>query len=350
MSSGEDIADIPPPIMSSGEDTTGGSPPIISAGEATPGMPPPVDSSGDNTDNSVNFSGGLLDLLYERYGFLNPGSNGADAYEGTIDWRSTRAVLGLAADSQWVQELLAHDNNIHNRIRQAISRFVEDLLRTTEKIPAALWDIHPDSQEPLERNSCFKIRKRDLHFEGSTSPVSAYLVSAADSSSSVIVMLHDAATVLECYRRCSTIMEMINFLSTNGRPFRTLVPQNLVKQPKPQRILPVPTLGVFPSNYSPALRDYRYYEQRRRDFCELPRVRAGVLKGGIIWRLIWDSIGAPAEELVSDGPSEQVFTHGTSLQDPDSSDVLCDDELTEGEMNFICGVYTVFTGMLCILR
>ena len=81
----------------------------------------------------------------------------ADAYEGTIDWRSTRAVLGLAADSQWVQELLAHDNNIHNRIRQAISRFVEDLLHTTEKIPTALWDIHPDSQEPLQRNSCFKI-------------------------------------------------------------------------------------------------------------------------------------------------------------------------------------------------
>ena len=94
MSSGEDIADIPPPIMSSGEDTTGGSPPIISAGEATPGMPPPVDSSGDNTDNSVNFSGGLLDLLYERYGFLNPGSNGADAYEGT--GLSIGALRGLS--------------------------------------------------------------------------------------------------------------------------------------------------------------------------------------------------------------------------------------------------------------
>jgi hypothetical protein len=113
-------------------------------------------------------------------------------------------------------------------------------------------------------------------------------------------------------------------------------------------VLPAPTLGVFSSDYSPALRDYLYYEQLRRDFCKLPRARAGVLKGGIIWRLVWDSIGAPVEELVSDGPSEQVFTYGTSLRDPDSSDVLCDDELTEGEMNFICGVYTVFTGMLCI--
>jgi hypothetical protein len=271
-------------------------------------------------------------------------------YEGALDWRSTRAILGLAGDSQWVRELLAHDDNIRNdHIRQAISRFVEDLLRTTEKMPVALWDIHPNSPEPLERNSHFKIRKRDMHFENSTNLVSAYLISAADSSHSGIVMLDDAATVLECYRRCSTIMEIIRFLSANGRPFRTLVPQNLIEQPKPHHVLPAPTLGVFSSNYSPALRDYRYYEELRRDFCKLPRAHAGVLKGGIIWRLVWDSIGAPAEELVSDGPSEQVLTYGTSLRDPDSSDLLCDDELTEGEMNFICGVYTVFTGMLCIL-
>ena len=156
--SGEGITDVPPPVIPSGEGITDVPPPVIPSGEGTTYVPPPVNSSDDNSDNSVNFSGGLLDLLYERYGFLNPGPNDTSLYEGTFDWRSTCAVLGLSTDSQWVQELLAHNNNIHNNhIRQAISRFVEDLLCAPKKMPTALWDIHPDSQEPLQRNSNFKI-------------------------------------------------------------------------------------------------------------------------------------------------------------------------------------------------
>jgi len=221
--SGEDTTDVSPPVISMSEGTPGVPPPIIPLGKGTTNVPLPVNSSGDNLDNPVNFNGGLLDLLYERYGFLNPGSDDA-VYESTFDWRSTRAVLGLHNDSQWVQELLAHDDNIRNvQIQRAISRFIEDLLRATETMPMALWDIHPDSQEPLQRNSHFKTQRRDIHFEGSTNPVQAYLISAADSSGSWIVMLHDAATVLECYRRCTSIMEMMTFLSSNGRPFRTLV-------------------------------------------------------------------------------------------------------------------------------
>jgi hypothetical protein len=101
MSSGEDTTEIPPitflgedttgvsPVISVGKDTTGVSPPIISMGkgttsiplpiiplgEGTTGVPPPVNSSDDNSDNSVNLSNRLLNLLYERYGFLNPGPN-----------------------------------------------------------------------------------------------------------------------------------------------------------------------------------------------------------------------------------------------------------------------------------
>ena len=342
ISPGEDtdaLCIIPP-----GEGTADVPPPIVPSGEGTSDVPPHVNSSGDNSESEpspINFVGGLLDLLHERYGFLRPRSNDGAVYNSMLDWRSTRAILGLSSESQRVQELLAHDNNIRNdRLQKAISCFIENLLRRTEKMPMALWDIHPDSHEPLQQNPHFRIRKRKVHFEHLANTAQAYLISAIDSSDRWTVMLHDAATVLECHRRCSTLTDMLRFLSTNGRPFRTLSPRNLIEQPKPQRVLAAPTLGVFPPDYSPTLHDYRHYEQLRRDFCKLPRARAAVLKGGIIWRLVLDGIGAPAEQIVSDG----VFTYGTSLQDPDSSEVLCNDELTEGEMDFICGVYTLFTG------
>jgi hypothetical protein len=346
--SGEGTSDFPPPIVPSGEGTSDFPSPIVPPRESTSNMPAHVNSSGDSSEcnpSPINFIGGLLGLLYERYGFLHPGSNDGAVYDSMLDWRSTRAILGLSSESQRVQKFLAQDNNIRNdHLQKAISCFIENLLRTTERIPLALWDLHPDSQEPLQRNPHFRIRKREVHFEHRTNTIQAYLISAIDSSDRRTVMLHDAATVLECYRGCSTLTEMLHFLSTNGRPFRTLFPRCLLEQPKPQRVLAAPTLGVFSPDFSPMLRDYHCYERLRRDFCQLPRIRAAVLKGGIIWRLVLDGIGASAEEIVSDGPSDQVLTYGTSFQDPDSSDVLYDDKLTEGEMDFICGVYTLFTG------
>jgi hypothetical protein len=104
------------------------------------------------------------------------------------------------------------------------------------------------------------------------------------------------------------------------------------------------TLGYYPKDYQPGLREYRYYERVRKEFCSLPRARAALTKGGIIWRLALESIGIPAEEIVSNGPSEEVFTHGTSVTNPQTSDVLWDDELSEEEKDLMCGVYRVFTG------
>ena len=55
-----------------------------------------------------------------------------------------------------------------------------------------------------------------------------------------------------------------------------------------------------------------------------------------------ESIGAPAEEIVRNGPSQEVFTHGISIEDPLT--VLWDDELSDAEKDLMCGVYHVFTG------
>jgi hypothetical protein len=315
--------------------------------DTPPSLPASSYDEDDSTDtlSSVVFVGGLLDILYERYGFLNPGSDAGAALTSSLDWTTTRSILGLISNAPLIQELLSYDNlHRNNGIQSAISHFIQYMLDPVQTIPAALYDIHPESPEPLAHNPHFHIFKRNTKLENDASPADVYFVQLARGSDGMEVMLRDPATVLECYRRFDTLHNIIAFLFMNGRPFYTFLPQHRIPQPQPARMTPSPTLGYYPKDYNPGLREYRYYERVRKEFCSLPRARAALTRGNIIWRLALESIGVPAEEIVSDGPSEEVFTHGTCITNLRTSDVLWDDELSEEEKDLMCGVYRVFTG------
>jgi hypothetical protein len=309
-------------------------------------LPAPSYDKDDSTDtlSSVVFAGGLLDILYERYGFLDPGPNASAALTSSLDWMATRSILGLNSDAPLIQELLSYDNLHKNDIQGAISHFIQYMLDPVQTIPAALYDIHPESPDPLVHKPHFHIFKRNTKLQNDVSPADVYFVQSARGSDGMEVMLRDPATVLECYRQFDTLHDIIAFLFKNGRSFYTFLPQYRIPQPQPARMTPSPTLGYYPKDYKPGLREYRYYERVRKEFCSLPRARAALTRGNIIWRLALESIGVPAEEIVSDGPSEEVFIHGTRITKLQTSDVLWDDELSEEEKDLVCGVYRVFTG------
>jgi hypothetical protein len=292
----------------------------------------------------VVFDGGLLDILYQQYGFLNPGPNASTIYTNNLDWKATRSILGLVNNTPLIQELLSKDNIRKDSVQSAISHFIWCMVHPTQTIPAALCDIHPESPEPLPHNPHFHIFKRTVKLEKDARPTDVYFVQSVDLPGGMEVMLRDPATVLECYRQFTTLQTAITFLFTNGRPFYTFVSQTHIPQPQPMRMKPSPTLGFYAKDYKPGLREYRHYERIRKEFCSLPRARAALTRGGIIWRLALESIGIPAKELVKNGPSQEVFTHGISVTNPQTSNILWDDELSEEEMDLICGVCQVFTG------
>jgi hypothetical protein len=300
----------------------------------------------DSTDTlfPVVFDGGLLDILYQRYGFLNLGPNASTIYTNNLDWKATRSILGLVNNTPLIQELLSKDNIRKDSVQSAISHFIWCMVHPTQTIPAALCDIHPESPEPLPHNPHFHIFKRTVKLEKDARPTDVYFVQSVDLPGGMEVMLRDPATVLECYRQFTTLQTAITFLFTNGRPFYTFVSQTHIPQPQPMRMKPSPTLGFYAKDYKPGLREYRHYERIRKEFCSLPRARAALTRGGIIWRLALESIGIPAKELVKNGPSQEVFTHGISVTNPQTSNILWDDELSEEEMDLICGVCQVFTG------
>ena len=290
----------------------------------------------------VVFTCGLLDILYTRYGFLNPGPKSTTTYANNFDWNATRSILGLFSDAPLVRELLSIDN-LGNGVQEAISHFIQCILRSDQTMPATLWDIHPQSPEPLAHNLCFHILKRKTGLENDGSS-DGYIIRSADFSDGMEVVLHDAATVLQCYRQFDSLKDFLPFLFLNGMPFRTFVSQNRIPAPQPMCTKLLPTMGCYPKGYEPGLREYHYYEKLRKEFCNLPRARAALTRGSIIWRLALESMGVTAEEIVTNGPSQEVFSHGSHIEDPQTLNVLWDDQLSEEEKDLMCGVYRVFTG------
>jgi len=171
-----------------------------------------------------------------------------------------------------------------------------------------------------------------------------YFVQPADFSDGMEVMLRDPATVLECYRQFTTLQDIVTFLFRNGRPFYTFLSQSRIPEPQPIRVRYSPTLGFYAQDYQPGLREYRYYEGVRKEFCGLPRARAALTRGGIIWRLALESFGFRRKRLSEMGLRKKVLTYGISVTNLQTSNILWDDELTEEEKNLICGVCQVFTG------
>jgi hypothetical protein len=101
--SGKGASDFPPPIVPSGKGASDFPSPIVPPRKSTSNMPAHMNSSGNSSEcnpSPINFIGGLLGLLYERYRFLHPGSNDGAVYNSMLDWRSTRAILGLSSESQ----------------------------------------------------------------------------------------------------------------------------------------------------------------------------------------------------------------------------------------------------------
>ncbi|KAJ7171904.1 hypothetical protein B0H12DRAFT_1040615 [Mycena haematopus] len=100
-------------------------------------------------------------------------------------------------------------------------------------------------------------------------------------------------------------------------------------------------LGYRPQDYQPDVWDYRSYLERRTQLLRSSRGLVALRSGGIIARI--------AREVVSleDGlidPSDYPLDHGICFWDGKSAKTLRGEQLTDDEVDVICGVYHVATG------
>ncbi|KAI1789776.1 hypothetical protein LXA43DRAFT_892236 [Ganoderma leucocontextum] len=103
------------------------------------------------------------------------------------------------------------------------------------------------------------------------------------------------------------------------------------------------TLGWRKQDFQPDFWDYKEYQRRAYAILSQPKGRAALLRGGIVWRLALEILGAgPSVELAQQGPSSDVWHYGQAFV-PSRGDASYDDALSSDELDVICGVYKVYT-------
>lgn len=144
----------------------------------------------------------------------------------------------------------------------------------------------------------------------------------------------DASTVLLIFRRqWSTVEVIARELVQRGVPFRTVAA--ITTHPAPLPYVPSRGLGARPQDHKTTIEDYTEYVRRRNDLLRGPKGRAALLRGGIVARI---ARGVIETDIILDGPSRDARPVGEF-----GRFTLVDDELTQADLDIICGVYYVKT-------
>jgi hypothetical protein len=289
------------------------------------------------TPISLQFTRTLLDDIYLRYGFIGARFRGTITQKPKLKWTMVEKLFGNVG------------SNVGPHAQIALIYFLETLLSADDSAVSLnqIWDLATDSVLPLADHINRRFR---LVVQRSAVLGTIYFIKAKDRMSNDVpwqLTLTDAATVLECFRHeeATSIGILALFLFRHGRPFSTRIRRTKIQTPL-LRPIPLLVLGWRPKGHKPTVNEYNFYEcYRKAFFDDHPHSRSAHTKGAIIWRLALEAAGHRAEQYVLDGPSE-VLDHGACMELEESAESLWDDELSEAEMDLICGVYKYATGEL----
>jgi hypothetical protein len=277
----------------------------------------------------------LLTWVYSRFGFVSEVSGESYErleFEGMPD-----------RDLEWLdvcKKLAFHEaqSDVPNGHRNPIRDFVSALI-TVGHAPGSLWDISASSPHHLGNISDALVRITPLVVAGE---VVLYFIDPEHRRTTPFrLAVPHATSALQCLRERwgPDIEDIIRHFLSLGIPFTTRVPGPPLG-PTAKSLHQFVGLGYRPQNYKPDLVDYAAYETARLAFCKSERhARAALPKGGIVWRLVQECLH-PGDVLT--GPTAN-FDHGHSITS--NGQTLWDDDLSEDELDLICGVYLVSTGM-----
>jgi hypothetical protein len=217
-----------------------------------------------------------------------------------------------------------------------------DSVRHISEIPMELLDLRQEGAE-VSHQSHWAITVSRQCLNGKV----FYLLRPKAFSSEKFplhILLPSAATTLQVIRMGwgPDPQEIIYHLLQHGVEFRVCIRDSVRIEPQ----LPLPDrytgLGYRRTGYKPTVVDYGVYGMLRERFLQSPRGRAALFAGGIVGRLAREAVD---DVLASLGPSYEVFSEGVRLWDGTSPTAYWDDALTDQEIDLICGVYEVATGV-----
>jgi hypothetical protein len=273
----------------------------------------------------VNVKASIDDMAYYCFGFVNPiGTPDKPSFE--VKWEKVQKWLS----TKWS---MCPDSN--NAIHTFFGHLKSALM--PNDIPEDLYDI-------WQTNACvclqwnIKVHLKIFHDK------QYYVVTPHTTSNSNGVEFElfftSAASVLEVVQ-CQwgpDLYTIICGLMSRGIPFNTCMHGLGLVQLPLKLELHYGGLGYQPKKYTPDLIDYQAYECLHNHFLLSPHGRAAILAGSIVIHLARESVGF---ERVCTGSSDSGICFWDGNQ---SSIAYWDDQLTEDEVDLICGVYRVDTG------
>lgn len=275
------------------------------------------------------------DTAYYRFGFSQLAN--VEPAEYHVSWKVATEFLG---NGRWSDTSTSVPGTMQDNICTFLSH-----LWASEKISS----IPPQIYDMWQPESDLRSSERSLRVTQNIFNKDTYFFlrpwDIVDSEAATMELsITSAATLLEILRRPlgPDLSSVEDFLINKGIAFNTFIrgPQT----PPVQKAAPrYRGLGFRPLGYCPDSIDYQTYVSSRNRFFKTSRGRAALMAGGLVARLARDVV--PYIEAFY-GPSDTVFLEGMRLWDGNSSSPgYWDDKLTEDELDLICGVYKIATGI-----
>jgi hypothetical protein len=291
--------------------------------------PSPADFCDDAWVPNESSKIGLVKIFADHLGFVPPLKSSHETPVAEKDWDQCLRVAGLPKQP---------NNNLTPSFDHIIVSFINKLAegrRPTEDE----WDVDPRNRLAIIHSERFKhihvVSSQVFIVEFPPSPESlSWKLAVRNAADALFICRLDAQ--LSKYQVALRLVE-------DGIPFRTLLPLRSVPS-VPRSLSDVTILPIRLSGYRFTQRDYLAYEQHRASILSSTRGRAALLGGGITWRLAKDFLSADA---VLQGPSPAATVHRSGFMVTTSHEdcELYDDDLSELDLDLICGVYRCFTGM-----
>ena len=214
------------------------------------------------------------------------------------------------------------------------------------------WDLSSTHTHSLRHESLNGLGDIEKWLLGEDTIFLIRTTSHAVNSMEWKLAIRNPASALQCIRWLSSlsINEVLRLLVRRGIPFNTFLPSPaLIAQGSSSKSTlrgrAPASLGITrPCGYRFDAADYVAYEAVRDNFLRRPYARAALQKGGIIWQLVVEFLDPG---VVCVGPSDDVLDLSIKHRSPSGQD-YCDDDLTEEELDILCGVYKVYTGGLVL--
>lgn len=304
--------------------------------------PPPISTAldvavwGENlpdqldTAFAISYFTPFEELLRLRYGFLEGSAELSIA--STVQLISNDKAIRVLGYSKSSQPRLTSNASY------LISLLATRLLEKEEYVPIPLSLLDTTVPPVLSPNEHFRLS----HDYASAKEVYIITSKQPHHLGWQLALTH-STTALECMRRRDTnIGELVSFLVQSGRAFMTHRRRDQITLPIYRYPPPIIQASYRSSSRLPRIQeDYAYYGSIRSTFLSQPRGRAALMQGGIVWRLAIELFRDRAEDVVVNGPSDDVIRFGSSMSY--SGNEYWDDALTDDEMDLICGVYKLYS-------